>query len=96
MPVNTRKSSGFLILDKAGLYERRAKTAGGPTSQGSAAANSVVPGQPRDLAGDLAAWARWVEWDWARWVEWEWAATLLRMHRFPSLPPGLPPRRRLP
>src|SRR5512133_48211 len=88
MPVNTRKSSGFLILDKAGLYERPAKTAGGPTSQVSAAANSVVPGQPGDPGGDLAGWARW--------VEWEWPATLLRMLQFPSLTPGLPPPRRRP
>ena len=88
MPVNTRKSSAFLILDKAGFYERAAKTAGGPTSQVSAAANSVVPGQLGDPGGDLSARARS--------VEWEWAATLLRMHQLPSLTPGLPPPRRPP
>src|SRR4029453_9107503 len=88
MPVNTRKSSGFLILDKAGLYERAAKTAGGPTGQVSAAANSVVPGQLGDPGDDLSARAGW--------VEGEWAPTVVRMHRLPSVTPGLPPPRRPP
>jgi hypothetical protein len=85
MPVNTRKSSDFLILDKAERYEEAATTADGPTSRLSAA---VVPGQPRDPEGEQAASARS--------AEWEWAANRLRMHQFPSLMPGLRPPRHQP
>ena len=48
MPVNTQKSSRFLILGKLQASSSPLKTEDDPTNRPTAVANSVMPGQPRD------------------------------------------------